>query len=257
MGYIQLLNKLEFFKNLFPPKKLSNPVDLSVIKCDIHSHFIPAIDDGSKSVENSVEMIKHFYNLGIKKIITTPHIMGDFYRNTPEIIWEGLEKVRHQLKMEGIPVELGAAAEYYVDYEFENKIDKEKLMTFGDNYVLIEISYVNQPDNLDRVLFKLQTNGYKPVLAHPERYPFWFDNVGKFESLFNNDIKLQLNINSLAGYYSPASRKLAEELIDRNLVRFIGSDCHHTGHIDVLKQVVYSPYLKKLLESGLLLNPFI
>jgi len=245
---------MSFLTKLFPSKKLIDPVDLSVLKCDIHSHFIPAIDDGSKSLENSVEMIRTFYNLGYKKLITTPHIMGDFYRNTPEIILNGLEKVKHQLRVEGIPVQLEAAAEYYVDYEFEHKIGKEKLLTFGDQYVLIEISYVNQPENLERVLFKLQTNGYKPVLAHPERYPFWYAKIEQFETLFNNGVLLQLNINSLTGYYSPATKKLAETLIDKNWIRLLGSDCHHTGHTDLLKQVVYSPYLKKLVDSGLLLN---
>ena len=131
---------MSFFKKIFTSKRLSTPVDLSVLGSDMHSHFIPAIDDGSKSVENSVEMIRHFYNQGYKKVITTPHIMGDFYRNTPENILSGLEAVKHQLKSEGIPIEMEAAAEYYIDYEFEQKIKNEKLLTFGDNYVLVEIS---------------------------------------------------------------------------------------------------------------------
>jgi protein-tyrosine phosphatase len=245
---------LSIFNKLFKSNKLSAPVDLGVLYCDMHSHFIPAIDDGSKSAENSVEMIRHFYNQGYKKIITTPHIMGDFYRNTPETIYIGLEKVKHQLKAEGINIAIEAAAEYYVDYEFENKIKNEKLLTFGDQYVLIEISYVNPPDNLDRVLFELQTNGYKPVLAHPERYSFWSDNIKKFEDFANNGVLLQLNINSLTGYYSPLAKKVAEKLIDLQLIRFTGSDCHHLGHIDALKRVVFSPHLKKLIDSGLLLN---
>jgi len=245
---------LTFLGKFFTSKNLSSPVDLSVLKCDMHSHFVPGIDDGAKSPENSIELIRFFYNQGYKKIITTPHIMGDFYRNTRETIFSGLEKVKHQLKSENIPVELDAAAEYYVDYEFEKKIGKESLLTFGKNYILIEISYVNQPDNLDRVLFELQTNGYQPILAHPERYPFWFDSIDKFEALANNGVLLQLNINSLTGYYSPQSRKMAEQLIDRQLVRFLGSDCHHTGHLEVIKQALYAPYLKKLIDSGLLLN---
>lgn len=245
---------MTFFSKFFPPKNLASPVDLSVLKTDMHSHFIPGIDDGAKSLENSVELIRFFYNQGYKKVITTPHIMGDFFRNTAENIAEGLEKVRHQLKVENIPILIESAAEYYVDYELEKKIEKEPLLTFGKNYVLIEISYVNQPDNLDRVLFELQTNGYQPILAHPERYPFWFEAVEKFETLVNKGVLLQLNINSLTGYYSPQSKKTAEMLIDRGLVRFLGSDCHHTGHLEVFKQAVYMPYMKKLIDSGVLLN---
>lgn len=245
---------MSFFKKLFSSNKLSTPVDLSVLRCDVHSHFIPAIDDGSKSVENSIEMIRHFYNQGYKKIITTPHIMGDFYRNTPENILGGLEKVKHQLKVEGMPIEMEAAAEYYIDYDFEQKIGNEKLLTFGNNYVLVEISYVNEPDNLDRILFKLQTSGYKVVLAHPERYPFWFNNKVVFQTLSDKGIFLQLNINSLTGYYGPQTKKIAEMLIDKQLIRFLGSDCHHVGHVELLKQVVYVPHLQKLIESGNLLN---
>lgn len=248
---------MSIFKKLFPSKKLATPVDLSVLHCDVHSHFVPGIDDGSKSVDNSVEMIRHFYNQGYKKIITTPHVMGDFFRNNPENILEGLEKVKHQLKVENIPVEMAAAAEYYMDYEFEEKIGKEKLLTFGDNYILMEVSYVNEPDNLERVLFKLQTHGYKPVLAHPERYPFWFNKIEPFENLFNKGIILQMNINSLTGYYSPETKKTAEMLIDRGFIRLLGSDCHHMGHVDLMKQVVYSPHLKKLIDSGNLMNKFL
>lgn len=245
---------MSFFKKLFSSNKLSTPVDLSVLRCDVHSHFIPAVDDGSKSVENSVEMIRHFYNQGYKKVITTPHIMGDFYRNTPENILGGLEKVKHQLKVEGMQIEMGAAAEYYIDYDFEQMIGRDKLLTFGDNYILVEISYVNEPDNLDRILFKLQTAGYKVVLAHPERYPFWFNTHQVFQTLSEKGIFLQLNINSLTGYYGPQTKKIAEMLIDKQIVRFLGSDCHHMGHVDLMKQVVYSPHLKKLIESGNLLN---
>ena len=172
------------FKNIFSKSSRSKvPADLSVLNCDVHSHFIPAIDDGSISIENSVEMIKEFYNLGYKKIITTPHIMSDFYRNTPETILNGLENVRTALKNEGVSVQLEAAAEYYLDADFEKKIEEQKLLTFGKNYLLFEVSYMNAPDNLDRVIFKLMTSGYKPVLAHPERYPFWYNHFEKYEEL--------------------------------------------------------------------------
>ena len=139
------------------PKRLSTPVDLSKLVTDVHSHLVPAIDDGSKSVEDSVNMITMLNSMGYKKIITTPHIMGDGYRNTPETILGGLEKVKPALKEAGVQVEMGAAAEYYLDFDFERKLDNEKLLTFGNNYLLFEISYMNPPDNLFHVIFKMQT----------------------------------------------------------------------------------------------------
>lgn len=234
--------------------RLPSPVDLSILNCDIHSHFIPAIDDGSVSVENSVEMITELYQLGYKKVITTPHIMGDFFRNTPENILEGLEKVRTALKTANIPVEIDAAAEYYLDFDFERKLDEEKILTFGDNYLLFEISYLNPPDNLDGIIFKLQTLGYKPVLAHPERYNYFHKTFNIYENFIDKGVLLQLNINSLTGHYSIPTKKAAEKMIDKNMISFLGSDCHHMGHLELIKKSVYEKPLQELIESGKLLN---
>lgn len=235
-------------------RRLQTPVDLSILGCDIHSHLIPAIDDGSKSIDDSVKMITEFYGLGYKKIITTPHIMGDAYRNTPEIILNGLENVKKALKENNLPVDISAAAEYYLDFDFERKLDNEKLLTFGNNYLLFEVSYLNPPDNLYHVIFKMQTLGYKPVLAHPERYNFWHSEFETYESIADKGVLLQLNLNSLTGYYSMATKKIAEQMIDKNMISMLGTDCHHEGHINLMKQVIYEPYLQKLIESGKLLN---
>ncbi|OFY83966.1 MAG: capsular biosynthesis protein [Bacteroidetes bacterium RIFCSPLOWO2_12_FULL_35_15] len=235
-------------------KRLKTPVDLSVLESDIHSHLIPNIDDGSKGVEDSVKMISALHQLGYNKIITTPHIMGDFYKNTPENILSGLEKVKQSLKEENIPVELSAAAEYYLDYDFEKKLDEEKLLTFGNNYLLFEVSYMNPPDNMNHMIFKMQTLGYRPVLAHPERYNFWHTEFEKYESFIDKGVLLQMNINSLTGYYSIPTKRIAEQMIDKNMISFLGTDCHHIGHVNLMKEVVYEKHLQTLIESGTLLN---
>lgn len=247
---------MNFFSKVFGKStKSSTPVDLSVLKCDVHSHFIPGIDDGAQTMEDSVALIREFYNLGYKKVITTPHILADAYRNTPEIIAGGLEKVRVALKTEGIPIQIEAAAEYYIDFDFSRKLEQEKLLTFGDNYLLFEVSYVNAPDNLEQVIFKLQTNGYKPVLAHPERYLFWSHNFEKYVQLKEKGLLFQLNINSLTGCYSAETKKIALQLIEKDMIDFVGSDCHHAGHINLIKtQAIYENGLHKLIESGKLLN---
>ncbi len=145
-------------------------------------------------------------------------------------------------------------AEYYLDYDFERKLDNEKLLTFGKNYLLFEISYMNPPDNLYHVIFKMQTLGYKPVLAHPERYNFWHKEFDKYEAFIDKGVLLQMNINSLSGYYSIPTKKVAEQMIDKNMISFVGSDCHHMGHVNLMKEVVFEPHLKQLIESGNLLN---
>ena len=199
---------MSFFARIFSQSTSTNiPADLSALKCDVHSHFIPGIDDGAQTMDDSVALIKSFYDLGYKKVITTPHILADGYPNTPEIILSGLEKVRVALKNENIPIQIEAAAEYYIDFDFDRKIEQEKLLTFGKNYLLFEVSYINPPDNLERIIFKLLTSDYKPVLAHPERYPFWSGNFKRFEQLKEKGVLFQLNINSLTGYYSRQTKK--------------------------------------------------
>ena len=246
---------MSFLSEIFKSSKTSTPADLSVLKCDVHSHFIPGIDDGAQTMDDSVALIKSFYDLGYKKVITTPHILADGYPNTPEIILSGLEKVRVALKHENIPIQIEAAAEYYIDFDFGRKIEEEKLLTFGKNYLLFEVSYVNPPDNLEHIIFKLLTGGYKPVLAHPERYPFWAGKFEMYEKLKEKGVLLQLNINSLTGYYSPATKKTAELLIEKNMIDFVGSDCHHSGHVSLIKtKAVYQMELHKLMDSGKLLN---
>ena len=234
--------------------KLDKPVDLSVLGCDIHSHFIPGIDDGAKTIEDSVQMISAMHQMGYRKVITTPHTMSDYYRNTSEIILSGKENVKAALREANIPIEIEAASEYYLDYDFERKLKEEKLLTFGSNYLLFEISYMNPPDNLFHVIFEMQLQGYKPVLAHPERYNFWHADFQKYEAFVDKGILLQMNINSLSGYYSMATKKIAEQMIDKNMISFLGTDCHHIGHVNLMKEVVYEKHLLKLIESGTLLN---
>lgn len=241
---------MAFLSNLFSSKKdkVSQPT------VDMHSHLIPGIDDGSESLEESIDLIKRMVGLGYKKIITTPHIMGDFYKNTPDNILGGLEVVKSALIKENIDVEIQAAAEYYIDEWFVEKIDrKDKLLTFGGNYLLVETSYLNRPSNLFEIIFKIQSAGYKVVLAHPERYSYMYDDFTGYEELFSKNIFFQLNLNSLSGYYSPMAKKISEKLIDRRMIQFIGTDCHGNRHLDCLESKTRkSKYYSKLLELPLL-----
>ena len=243
-----------FFSRFFSSSKADTSAELALIGVDMHSHFLPGIDDGAQTMEDSMDMIRAMAEFGYKKVITTPHIMSDFYQNTPEIVLGGLEKVRAQAKLEGLEIEIEAAAEYYLDFDFEAKVEKGDLLTFGNNYLLFEVSYLNPPDILNQVIFKMKTNGYRPILAHPERYPFWYNNFEKYEDIKSKGVLLQLNINSLAGYYGSGARKIAEELIDKNMVDFIGTDCHRMDHVSVMKDCLREKYLHKLIESGMLRN---
>ncbi len=240
--------------NLFLKKKLSKPLDLSVLKTDMHSHLIPCIDDGSQSMEESVDLIRRLYELGYKKIITTPHIQGEFFKNTPKIILTGLDALQKAVKEAEIPVAIEAAAEYLIDEKFVEKYKSGKLLTFGENYLLVELSFFSPPPNLKEVLFDLQIQGYKIILAHPERYTYWHNNLKKYEDLIDRNIFLQINAISLSNYYSLPIKKMAEKLIDQQIVSFLGTDAHNINYIKYLKTSLYEKSLEKLLSSGKLLN---
>lgn len=243
-----------FIKNLFSPGKLTKAVDMSVVNTDMHSHLIPGIDDGSDSLETSIDLIKGMMELGYQKFITTPHIQGEFFQNTPHIILSGLEKVRRELKKQNIQVEIDAAAEYLVDDKFEEKYKEGELLTFGKKHLLIELSYFNEHPRLKEFLFDLQIDGYKIILAHPERYAYWFRNFRKYEELKDRGILFQLNITSLTGYYSPEVKKMAEKFVDLEMIDLAGSDMHNFNYLEALKRTCSEKYLRKLVESEKLQN---
>ncbi len=239
---------------LFNKKNNTPLADLSILKTDIHSHFIPGIDDGAQTIEDSLMMISAMRNFGYKKVITTPHIMEDGYRNTPEIIKSGLEQVKVAVKEAGIDIQVEAAAEYYFDFDFEKKFQSGNVLTFGEKYLLWEIPFINPPDNINEIVFKMSMKGYRPVLAHVERYTFWQNNFDKYEELAGRGIYLQMNINSITGHYSLQTRKAAQWLIDKDLISFVGSDCHRMDHIELMKNAVKDKHFQKLLGSSKLLN---
>jgi tyrosine-protein phosphatase YwqE len=243
-----------FLKNLFTPGKLSKPIDMSVVNTDMHSHLIPGIDDGSDSLETSIRLITGMMELGYKKFITTPHIQGEFYQNTPHTILSGLERVRRELKKQNIQAEIDAAAEYLIDDQFEAKYKEGELLTFGKKHLLIELSYFNEHPRLKEFLFDLQIDGYKIILAHPERYAYWFNNFKKYEELKDRGIFFQLNITSLTGYYSADVKKMAEKFVNENMIDFAGSDMHNFNYLDALTRTCSEKYLSKLVDSGKLMN---
>ena len=243
-----------FFKKIFGGEKKLENIDLSILKTDMHSHLIPGIDDGSKSMEDSINLLRKFSELGYKKVITTPHVMSDFYKNTPEIILGGLEKVRAAIKQEGINIEIDAAAEYYLDFRFDELILKKELLTFGDKHVLFELSFNDEPPRVKDSIFNMVTEGYKPILAHVERYPFYFNQWEKIEDYRNRGVLLQLNINSLSGHYGPPVKKMAEQLIDRGWIDVIGSDCHHIGHLEMMDSLRTNRHFHKVAMQENLLN---
>jgi len=215
------------------------------IKVDMHSHVLPGIDDGAQTPEDSIAMIRKMMSLGIQKVIATPHIMADFYKNTPETINGALAILKEELKKEGIDIPVEAAAEHYFDETFEARVDNDKLMIMGENYVLFEFSFISPPPNYLEVIHKLRNKRYRPILAHPERYPYM--TLEKYKYLHNWGCNFQLNTISLTGYYGKEAKTQAEMLVDNQLVDFISSDMHHLRHAAALEDALRTTYVEKLL----------
>ena len=220
----------------------------------MHSHLIPGIDDGAPTMDHSIAMLNKFAQLGYRKVITTPHILGEVHPNTPEIILSGLEEVRKELKALHIPIELEAAAEYYCDESLLPKIKAKNILTFGANYVLMEFSMLSPSQYEAQAFFDLQVAGYVPVLAHFERYPYYHGTFEKVEELRARNIKIQVNLGSLTGHYGPGVKKMAEELIKKGLVDFLGSDCHRMEHLLMIEKYLDAP-IYDAIEKLRLLNP--
>lgn len=242
-----------FFNRLFGNSSEEEifPFSISQIKTDIHSHLIPGIDDGSQSMDQTIAMLAKFEMMGFEKVITTPHIMSDLFPNTPKIILEGLEKVREEIHSLGMNIAIEAAAEYYFDETLLPKIKKKELLTFGDQYVLIEFGFHSPPQYLDELFYDLQSSGYRIVIAHFERYLYYLGSVDKAIEWRQKGINIQLNLNSLLGNYGPEIRKQAEALIDNHAIDFVGTDCHRIEHLGLLEETIKLKYFHKLNQISL------
>lgn len=222
---------------------------------DIHSHLLPGLDDGVQSFEEAEAIILRFQKLGYTKIITTPHVMSDFFRNTSEGILSKLGELKQWLSDRNINIEIQAAAEYYLDEELFRKIEANTpLLTFGKTYFLFETNFMTEPFNLKEFIFLATTKGYKPILAHPERYLFIQSDFSKAEDLINRGVLFQVNASSILGYYSKAAQTTAQKLIDKGWVHFMGSDCHNLQHIKLFEDVRQAKYFQKAISLPLLNN---
>ena len=242
---------LSFLK---PKPPVLQEIDFSVLGTDLHSHLIPGIDDGAQTIAQSVELVRGIIDLGFNKIITTPHVMVDYYRNTPETIRTGLAILRKALRKQNIDINIEAAAEYYLDEDFENKLERGEILTIGEEHLLFELPFSNFPINLSEILGKILDKSYKPILAHPERYVYLHGSLSNYRRIKDAGCYFQLNTISLTGYYGKAVQKAAEMLVDNGMIDFIGSDMHHLKHAEALKLSLQQPYLYRLLTDYPLQN---
>lgn len=205
---------------------------------DIHSHLLPGIDDGARTFADTLRLTKALQEIGVTQFITTPHIIQHVWDNTQEQILDKKSDTVLELQKNNITIPFHAAAEYLMDDQFVQLFQSHNLLTLKDNNVLVEMSYINPPIQLYSILFDLQVAGYIPILAHPERYLFYHNNFNEYQKLKRAGCLFQLNLLAVVGYYGAGISKIAEQLLQKGMYTYVGSDVHHDNHIEAFKQKI-------------------
>jgi len=223
---------------------------LRFIGTDMHNHILPGIDDGSPDINVSMQLTEGLMELGFNSMVSTPHIIADLYPNNASTIGNAFKTFTEAKPADFLPGGVAFAAEYMVDYDFENRLKINELLTFGrQKYILIEMSYLVESPNLRNMIFELVTNGLQPILAHPERYHYYHHRLDIFEEIVDAGCMLQLNLLSLIGHYGPKIKTAGEKLIERDLISWVGTDMHHPMHLAGLKQLATDKKILRTLDK--------
>lgn len=229
--------------------------DLSRIRVDMHSHLLPGIDDGCPDTEASLHLIRGLQDLGYERLYMTPHILPGVHPNNSNTI-----SAAYTVLMDALPDELkssmsfGTAAEFMIDLEFDTGATIPGNCMLPRNKILIEMSYLSASPNIDDVIYKLQINGYQPILAHPERYPYYYQDKGHIEKFKDQGCLIQCNLLSFAGYYGKAVRKAAMDIADQGLIDYLGTDMHHDRHLQALHAYYTLHDVSILFKKNQILN---
>lgn len=222
---------------------------------DIHSHILYGLDDGAKSLSDTEDLLRSLKSFGFKQFVTTPHTTPLVWENTKEGILNQYEKVKTELNVSTDV--LRVASEYLMDDSFLKRLEQEKLLTLKEQYVLVEMSYINPPIQLYEIIMQLLSQGYIPVLAHPERYNFYKNDYNSFKKLKNAGCLFQMNLLSSVGYYGGDITQIADYLLKEKMYDFVGSDVHHQRHIQAFSadvQLKQIEELERVMENNKLFS---
>lgn len=247
-----------FFSKLFgkgqSEAKVRTMGKLAFLEVDMHNHLLPGIDDGSKSVEQSLGLIKGLNALGFEKFICTPHIMEGVHPNTKSTIAAAHHLLSTELKKSGSKVDIMAAAEHMIDEGLDTLVKKDNLSVMPGGYVLIEMSYLQESKALFQTILDIQNLGYKPILAHPERYNYYHYNFDMYKQIKDAGCLLQLNLLAISRYYGMEVKVAALTMIKSGMYDFVGTDTHHEKHLTALQEVVAKYPVRDLLKTSPIKN---
>lgn len=197
---------------------------------DIHSHILYGIDDGSKSLEESIEIIKQHIEMGFKDIILTPHyIENSKYKTNNKEKKKLLETLKKELKKQKININLYLGNEVFVNNTLE--IDKEKIEKLNNSkYLLIEFPMGEKPKNINNIIYELKIQGIIPVIAHPERYTFVQEHPNIVDEWVEEGALLQSNYGSIVGVYGESAKKAVKKLLKKNIIAILATDIHYPNN---------------------------
>ena len=235
----------------FNTSRKNQYTDFSEVALDMHSHLIPGVDHGATDINDSLALMTGLKNLGFNHLITTPHTQQELYPNTREQLVEAHNSLKNVVP-NGLTLRL--SSEYYLDREFRSKLETRNVIPLPGNRLLIAFDKLTKPYDLEDRIFDLIARGFQPILAHPERYLFFHSHFGSYKRIKKMGVELQLSALSLTDYYGKAIRKIAEKLVEKDMIDFIGTDIHQIAQLEVLATVPKSKFFSKLLDSGMLKN---
>lgn len=225
---------------------------------DIHSHILPNMDDGPKSVEEALLMAEDLAGIGFKTVFATPHIYPGVFNNSRENILDGLSLFRKQIKEKKIEIDLRAGAEVFITPNLIHEVDCGLIMTMDDRkkFILIDLPFFDYPDYIDHALFSLLCRGITPIISHPERNVMMQENIDLARGLAGKGIKIQVTIASLAGLYGEKACNAAESLLKKGLVHYLATDLHKRDGSLIkegmgrLETLIGQDGVKRLLEEN-------
>ncbi len=217
----------------FFSRKSSEPIPLW-FKTDIHTHVIPGVDDGSPDLPTSIELVEGLKDLGIDRILATPHIAVNEFPNSAETLAAPFESLVSEVNRRNLGVDIAHTAEYRIDDGLTALLEEDKIIPYPKKFVLIENQWQMEPLNLEQLIFDLQVKGYRPIMAHPERFSYYQSKPARLEAL-HAKIPFQINMLSLAGFYGKPAKQLAEHLAKKGMVDYLGTDTHRMAHIECFR----------------------
>ncbi|MCQ2289852.1 MAG: hypothetical protein MJZ63_01070 [Muribaculaceae bacterium] len=216
---------------------------------DVHCHILPGVDHGAKNIQNGIELLKADMDMGIDRVILTSHVTSETFENTPETLQAAFDTFKAAVDEAGLDIEMHLSAEYRIDDYWQKEYAAGHIIPMPGNYILLENSFVQELIGSDQMMFDLMCKGYKPILAHPERYPYWAHNRERYEKMHNTNLKFQINILSFTGYFGSSARDTANWLVKNGMVDMLGSDMHHLEHAEIIKDYLRSKEWRKISEK--------